>query len=408
MTDKLSILFVDDEPRVLDGIRRMLRPMRNEWDVSFAAGGAEALEAMAEKPVDVVVTDMRMPGMSGSELLAQIQERYPRTVRLVLSGQVDKESVLRGVGPIHQFLSKPCDSKTLISALRNVAAARRFLSNGKIKQLVSQIDSLPSLPSLYNELLAKMNTPSISAKSVGDTIGRDVAMTAKILQLVNSSYFGLQRHVAGPAQAVALLGLMTVKALVLSINVFGQFESVSVKGFSLDALIHHSMNVAMRARCIARTEQVSPQICDDAFMAGILHDTGKLILAAKLPELYRQALELQATGGCESWRAEQEVFSATHAEVGAYLLGLWGFSGPVVDAVLGHHQPAAVGNDDEGQGLTVLAAVHAANGLMHCDEHDAQGELNVDREYLGRLGLADRIENWREASQQTVAEKDEQ
>lgn len=392
MANKLSILFVDDEPRVLDGIRRMLRSMRHDWDMSFAAGGAEALETMAEAPVDVIVTDMRMPGMSGSELLAKAKKLYPRTARLVLSGQVDKESTLRCVGPIHQFLSKPCDPETLISALRNVAAACGFLPNCKIKRLISQIDSLPSLPSLYNELLDKMNTPNISTKSVGDTIGRDVAMTAKILQLVNSSYFGLQRNVAGPAQAVAMLGMQTVKALVLSIHVFGRFESVNVKGFSSDALMHHSMSVATCARAIAKTEGAGQQIIDDAFMAGMLHDVGGLILAAKLPEKYVQALELQATDGCAPWRAEQEIFSATHSEVGAYLLGLWGFSAQIVQAVLGHHRPTII--DDDADALTPLTAVHVADALVRNRDKEGHDELDIDSEYLDQLGLTDRVDAW--------------
>ena len=103
------ILFVDDEPMILQGIQHSLRGMRAEWEVALANSGAEALETMAQAPFDVVITDMRMPGMDGAQLLDLVKVKFPRTVRIILSGQSDRETILRSVGPSHQYLSKPCD-----------------------------------------------------------------------------------------------------------------------------------------------------------------------------------------------------------------------------------------------------------------------------------------------------------
>ena len=180
MSDKETILFVDDEPRVLAGIRRMLHSMRNEWDVSFANGGAEALEMLAQKPFSVIVSDMRMPGMTGVQLLEEVRSRYPKMVRIALSGQSSKKSILRSVGPIHQYLPKPCSADILRSTVARTCALRTLLTVDKLQGVISQLEVLPSLPSLYDELMRELQLPSPSLKVVGKIVSRDIGMSAKI------------------------------------------------------------------------------------------------------------------------------------------------------------------------------------------------------------------------------------
>lgn len=115
---KIKILFVDDEPMVLQGLQRVLRPLRNEWETAFANSGQEALEKLSQEPFDVIVTDMRMPGMDGGQLLTRVKERYPHMVRIILSGQADKTMVMKSVKPAHQYLAKPCDDATLRASLQ--------------------------------------------------------------------------------------------------------------------------------------------------------------------------------------------------------------------------------------------------------------------------------------------------
>src|SRR5262245_37814840 len=98
-----KILFVDDEPNVLQGLERMLRSMRHEWEMQFAMSGPAALERLAEQTFDVIVSDMRMPGMTGAQLLTEVSQRHPHIVRIILSGQADQEDILRSVGPTHQY-----------------------------------------------------------------------------------------------------------------------------------------------------------------------------------------------------------------------------------------------------------------------------------------------------------------
>jgi len=386
-----SILFVDDEPNVLDGLRRMLRPMRAEWDMSFARSGHEALEVLAAKRFDVIVSDMRMPGMDGAELLTEVRRRYPNVVRIALSGHSQKEMILRSVGPTHQYLAKPCDAQTLKDTITRACALRDLLADEALQGLVSQLTTLPSLPDLYIEIVEELQREDASIQKVGRIISKDVGMTAKVLQLVNSAFFGLRRHVSDPSQAVCLLGLETIKALVLSIHVFSKLEQANVAGFSLQRLWEHSMVTGTLAKRIAAEQDSDEKTADHALMAGLLHDAGKLVLAANLPEQYGKVLALAEMKAVSQGEAEKEVFGTTHAEVGAYLLGLWGLPGPIVEAIAFHHRPT----ESLANSFAPLTAVHVANALEHAQQNDGQAD-RLDGEYLSVVGLADQLPAWRE------------
>lgn len=352
-----NILFVDDELKLLDGLRRMLRAMRHEWDMEFVISGAEALATLQGRPFDVVVTDMRMPGMDGCELLSRVREQHPQVVRIILSGHTDREMILKSVGLAHQYLSKPCDTEVLKATVARACSLRGLLEDRELIQVVSSIKSLPSLPSLYAEIMKELAAPEGSLIRVGEIISKDVGMSAKILQLVNSAFFGIPRHVVNPARAVSLIGLETVKALVLSVKIFSQFEESSLQPHFIAELWDHSMSTGSIARDIARAEKLGQEKIDDSFMAGLLHDAGKLILADKLPEKWSKIVGLAAAENCSLWEAERLILGTTHAHVGAYLLGIWGLSETIVQAVAHHHSPDECPDGNQG----VLTAVHLAN-----------------------------------------------
>jgi HD-like signal output (HDOD) protein len=391
---KRKILFVDDEPNVLGGLQRMLRSMRHEWEMSFVGGGREALEVLAREPFDVVVTDMRMPGMDGANLLAEVMSRYPKTVRIILSGHSDREVIMKSIGPAHQYLSKPCDADIVKATVVRACALRDLLANETLKRLASQMQSLPSLPSLYLELMTELQSPDSSITRVGEIISQDVGMTAKILQLVNPSFFGVRDHISSPAEAARLLGLDTIRALVLSVHVFSELDQIRVPGFSPDALWSHSFGVGNVSQRISRTENQEHRVADESLMAGLLHDSGKLVLASNVPDQYAQALTLGRRKNVSELEAEQEIFGTTHAEVGGYLLGLWGLPDSIVGAVAFHHCPSKW----LGQVFSPLTAVHVANVLER--EHSDRGtgtELPpIDYNYLSKLGLAGRLPAWRD------------
>jgi putative nucleotidyltransferase with HDIG domain len=400
---KRRILFVDDEQKILQGLRRMLRNMRHEWEMQFAESGQAALEILDREPFDVVVSDMRMPGMDGSELLSHVKQRYPMILRIVLSGHSDHEMILKSVCTAHQFLSKPCDSEMLKSTVSRLCTLRDFLGLESLKKVVSGIDSLPSLPCLYMEIMEELQSSDVSIEKVGKIIEKDLSMTAKILQLVNSSFFGMPRHISEPSQAVILLGLDTVRSLVLAIGLFSQFDQATLSSMHVQNIYEHSMKTGSISRIIAKMENMGKELVDNAFMAGLLHDLGKLVCAANFPEVYREVFKLSGHGEMAFHEVEMEKLGATHAQVGGYLLGLWGLPETIVEGVAFHHNP----RNCPAQGFVPLTAVYTANILEHHTDVNAEKEdpwHNFDAEYFGILGLEERIPLWRKASEEIECE----
>ncbi len=390
----IRVLFVDDEPKVLRGLQRMLAGADSDWETEYAPGGREALTLLAQRPFDVVVSDMRMPEMDGAALLNEVMRLYPHIVRIVLSGHSERELILRSIGATHQYLAKPCDATQLRSVITRTTALRRVLADSSLCSLVSQLCKIPSMPQVYRELMAQIQSPNTSLKDLGAIVAQDVGMTAKILQIVNSAFFGVPRHIPDPVQAVCLLGLDVLRALVVSIHIFTELPLDGVDDLDLGNLWNHSTETGAIAKMIASAQGCDREVCDHALMAGLLHDTGKLILAANQTQRYRKALRLAKERAMPPLAAEREVFGTTHAEVGAYLLGLWGLPDPTVEAVAFHHRPAECG----AVAVTPLIVVHVADALEHARHGagDEQSPHGLDTEYLARLGLAERWPVWRD------------
>jgi putative nucleotidyltransferase with HDIG domain len=391
---KKRILFVDDEPKVLEGLGRMLRVMRDEWEMRFATGGPEALEIMAAEPFDLVVTDMRMPVMNGLEFLKEVREKHPKVIRIMLSGHADQVLIMSSAGAAHQYLSKPCDAEVLRSTVRRAIELRELLANEKIKLLVGRMSTLPSLPSLYVEVVQELQSVDASVRHVGEIIAKDPGMTAKILQLVNSAFFGIRRRVSNPTDAVAYLGLETIQSLVLSVKVFSKFESSGTPGCSIDQISSHSLATAILAKRIAEGEHASKAMADEAFTAGLLHDLGKLLLSSNLPEQYGAVVARSMSAGAGYCDVEREILGSTHAEVGAYLMGLWGLPDPIVEAIALHHRPS----DCAQKAFCALSAVHAANALeyeLQAGRQQTMPPALLDQAYIAAIGKTERLNDWR-------------
>ena len=391
-----TLLFVDDEPRVLQGLQRQLRPMREEWDMHFVASGREALEFMKERPVDIIISDMMMPGMDGSELLTEVLKTHSQTVRIILSGHAERESVLRLVGPAHQYLSKPCDADELRRAIMRAFALRDLLGNEQLKELTTRIKNLPTVPALQNRLTEELRKETPSLERVAEIISRDIGMTAKILQLVNSAFFGLAQPINTPAEAVVYLGLNTIRSLVLTVEIFSQYQQGTCPAFSLDVLAQHSWITATIARTLAQLERQEARLADQCFLAGMLHDVGQLVLAFGLPDDYCQVIADAKRENLPMWKVELERFGATHADVGAYLLALWGLPNPISEAVVMHHLPARSAALEFSPAVAVHVADVFAHDLLPANTEVPRPEL--DRDYLMRIGLVERLGFWREES----------
>ena len=397
------ILFVDDEPMVLNGLQRSLRLMRSEWEMVFAPGGTEALAAMDLRTFDIIVTDMRMPGMDGAQLLEEVKKRSPQTLRMVLSGQSDRETILRSVNPAHQFISKPCEAEELKSRLIRAFALKDLLQNPGLRELVTKLDNLPSLPHVYLQLNEELRRPEPELHKIDELIGADMAMTAKVLKLVNSAFFCLPCEVSRASHAVKLLGLDTLRALVLTAHVFEQFESHLLTAEDVQQISDHSLAVSNSARKIALFEHADQRTQDESFTAGLLHDAGKLILASTLGERYGEVLEYSAKADVGLFAAEREVLGCSHGQIAAYLFGVWGLPGTIVEAVAWHHEPA----ESLSVKFSPLAAVHVASAY-HDDKSVSRlrDRIPIDAAFLAGIGCADRETSWRSKLDETGSNGD--
>ncbi len=357
---RARILFVDDEPSVLDSLSDVLRKERKRWDIVFAASGREALDILATSAFDIVVTDMRMPLMDGAQLLAHVKAEYPSISRIVLSGHADREAVTRAISVAHQYLTKPCDGVTLRSTIERVHALRLRIESDEVKTVVGRIDRLPSIPQAYHQLTALAVDPTKGVIDVARVIERDPAMSAKVLQLVSSSYFGTRRDVRSIQQAVGLLGIDLLKVLVLTANTFTAAADLKIEGATLQEFQRFSVATACAAKRMA-----PPALAEEAFTAALVHDIGKLILALG--------------------RVAESEIGVTHADVGSYLLGLWGLPFTILEAVAYHHTPSSMIDDQR----ELLAVVHAADALVG----SPTGVL--DEAFLASAGLTNQIPAWR-------------
>lgn len=369
--------------------------------MTFASSGAEAIQILNASPHHVVVSDMRMPGMSGADLLRWVTQEQPDTLRIILSGQSDQEGVLRSVGPAHQFLSKPCDPELLIDTIGRALRLRDLLEEPDLRRLVSRLGNLPSLPSLYKQLVDELQAAEPSGQRIGQLIGSDIAMSAKMLQLVNSAFFGMPRKITSVTEATHLLGLSTVKSLVLAAGAFEAVAGSSKDLLLLERLWSRSVLVSGMALRIVSLEQGSPEDQDAAVSAGLLHDIGILILLSCLGDEYHLLLRQAAEHNIPLVGAERSRLNATHAQVGAYLLGTWGIPVPVVEAVAHHHEPAAASLPEFGP----LTALHVAIALA--DRAQAGGSSAdglIDQQYLEAVGKLDRLPLWQDSLEHTPEE----
>lgn len=385
------VLFVDDEPQVLGGLRRMLRPRVDEWEMSFADSGDAALATLASAPFDVIVTDMRMPGMDGATLLEQVRDRWPDVVRIVLSGHSEPTMAMRSARVAHQFLTKPCDAAQLTSTVERACTVQGELRSPQLRQVVGEISTLPSPPDVAVRLQELLATSEPSLDAVAALVATDPALSAKILQLVNSAFFGLGQRLTSVRDAVSYLGINVLSKLALALSAFDAVGGGAVPGSFLLAEQAH----ALRHAGLVRDLLPDGPLAHDAFIVGLLHDIGILVLVSGLPDEHRRARHLAIDEGLELSEAERHVFGTSHAEVGAHLMSLWGLPVEIVEAVAMHHRAPELPH----RSLDLLHAAHVAEALE--SEASARPRLGgramapLDPDYVEALGLTDAVERAR-------------
>lgn len=376
------VLFVDDEQPMLDGLRTRLHRMNGKWQMAFVDSAERAIAELDANPYDVIVTDMRMPGMDGVQLLQHASERWPETIRIVLSGYAEAHQTSRLVPIAHQYLSKPCESPMLENVVERCVQLHDLLRRPELRASVGRIRVLPAMPRTYARLQELLAEEDVTVKDIARVISADTAIAARVLQIVNSAFFRLARRITNIEQAVTYLGFAAVRNLVMCAEVFSQWRASTARpSVNLEAMQTHALRAANAT--LALTNRTP--LADDAMLAGLVHDIGYWILAQECPDDLAEALELAREKQISMDEAERQIIGSSHAEIGAYLLGLWGLPYAVIEAVAFHHTPRRVTQTH----FDILAALAVAHTLTEPTEADAFGgsllEEKVDAAYLASL-----------------------
>jgi HD-like signal output (HDOD) protein/ActR/RegA family two-component response regulator len=387
------ILFVDDEPCFLDALRVRLHGKRYKWAMSFVDSGGAALAELQRVPYDLVVSDVRMAGMDGARLLRTVAERWPETVRVALSGSSDAGHIMRLVSIAHQFLGKPCEVQVLEVLIERTFALQGLLRSPHLRAAVGRMRQLPPLRGVFRKLQALLENENVSVRDVAQLVSSDTIIAAKVVQLVNSAFFRTTRRITSVEQAVTHLGFATLRNLVRSAEVFAAWpEKATMGGVNLEHLQHHTQQVVAIVNALTSLPGVravagqSITLEDDAMLAALVHDLGYWVLAHECPKELERARARAIEHQMSMHEAERDTVGATHAEIGAYLLGLWGFPYSVVEAVAFHHAPEQV----EQCSFDVLAVLAIAQALAPSRDADAfEGALPseplVDESYFGAV-----------------------
>ena len=392
----IKILFIDDEQSLLDGLKRILHRKTPDWDMRFAISGEEALEMLQEEPADVVVSDMRMPGMSGVELLREIKHQYPNTIRFILSGYSDKQMILDSVGLTHQFFAKPCDPDLLIKAVTYSNSLYRHLNGAEIQKVVCSIKNLPTPPLTYHKMSEELNKTEPSIEILSDIVRTDSAISAKILQLVNSAFFGIGQPIDDIQQATVFLGIENLKSLVLIVGVSEESFGSIVHEFDMDLYSRHSIRVGSISQELTKALGWAGKECQAAFTAGLLHDIGKLVMVTHFSTRYSSVHEfrMQTPDTEHTQDLESDRFGLNHAEIGAALIGIWGIPPSIVNAVAYHHKP----QEDAETGISLSTIVHIANALALHNHQEEEGSVFdsslLNQKHIRSLGLENQVIEW--------------
>jgi HD-like signal output (HDOD) protein/CheY-like chemotaxis protein len=390
MADK-HILVADADLPALEEYGRVLG---EEWKVTLVPGALAALNHLASHPCDIVVADYDLPDGDGGQLLDRIKTKYPKTIRILMVAEAERDRLMAEVQGSHLILTKPCDSATLKSAVQRALAINVWLVNDNLRELVGRLRTFPIVPSLYLEVVSALKAPHTTTAEVGAIIAKDMAMMTKMLQVINSACFGLPRKINDPVEAVGILGFETIKSMVVTLKLLSQYDKVKPVYFSIDRLWRHSTEVARLARGVAITQTHDRILGESAFTAGLTHDLGKLILATNFDEQYSGAQALARKRQIPLEEVEKDIFGAGHGELGAYLLGLWGMPPDTVECAALHHNPSR----SDAKQFTPLTAVHVANALVYEVRPDKEGLVTpkVDEAYLAQLGVAGQLDSWRQ------------
>jgi HD-like signal output (HDOD) protein len=382
------ILFIDDEPALLESLTRVMRPLKNEWEIQVERSPQAALDRLSKERFDVVVTDLRLPVLNGVPVVSQVMERSPDAIRVTLSSPVEPANQQITLPPSHHVMARSDDLENLRETVERISRMRVRMHDENMRALISEIDGLPAVPAVCHELNRTLAQNDFSMREVASVVEKDPAICAKILQLVNSPFFGLNRKLTQLHDAVSYLGTSMLKNLVASVTLWRTLEGVRPSAIAQLSRVHgRCQRVGGLARRMMSKDRVR---AEEAFVSGLLHDIGVTMLIAYLPERYDRITAEMLNTGLSFYEVERSLYSVDHAEIGAHLLDAWGLPFQVLEAVAFHSSAPNLRHTRLEPG----DAVYIAQALLDARDRDQHLDECIDTSYLEQLGVQDQLAEW--------------
>ncbi len=392
------VLFVDGANKELRALRRGLRPLRDRWDMTFTTDVEQALGLVDEGGVDVVVCDDDLRATDGTTFLQTVRRHDPATLRVLLRRGSDAGTAMRAARVAHQVFSKPCDAETVHATVDRALRLRSMIDSAATRAFVTDLDSLPGAPVIHAELTEALSDPEVGLDVVAAIVGKDQSVAAKVMQLVNSAFFGLASPITSLERAAVYLGIDALRGLVLHVEVIRAFQAAAdpSRARVIEEFSAHAFEVASVAEAIVGRGPAG----GEAFTAGLLHDIGKLVLVIERFEQWAAVRAAARVSNTHILEHEREHLGVTHAEIGAALLGLWGLPFNIVEAVAFHHSPAEAARPD----FSLAGAIHVADALTHeaRGETPGRGGPALDHDYLRRTQVSSLLDDWRARQHHTT------
>jgi HD-like signal output (HDOD) protein/CheY-like chemotaxis protein len=351
----MRILLVDGDADFLQRVRRAFWKSHRNWEVILTHAGSEAEQVLERDQVDIVFSELRLPDREGVELIHRVRELQPGAVRIALAEPALAGWTEQEEGDLHRLFVKPLEPEFLIGVVESLDIEDDAASVRAVRAFVGGLGRIPSLPSLYSELVALLQREDAGMGEVARLIRSDLGVASQVLKLANSVHCAADRPVSELGQALAMLGIDTLRSVVLFRGLISSFDTTRPQGLDLEQLWLHSFQVATGVRKLVVLEGET-RLADLAFSVGLLHDIGLVVLATDPSQRYRAILDQALSSRIPLSVLEHDTYGVDHAQIGAHLLNLWGLPPLFCRPVREHHAPPA-----GGEGFPLSIALHLAD-----------------------------------------------
>ena len=336
--------------------------MDTDYELFTAQSGKEALEILATEKIDMVITDMRMPEMDGFQLLQKVKELYPTSLRIILSGFAEKNTILEALQKniAKLYILKPWENTKLILMIDQLFETESILRDSNLLGLINSVDELPTLKSSYGQIMDLIDNDADLVK-IANAIEKDQSVSTKILHIINSAFYEVKT--GSVKQAIAYLGLSTIRNILLTTSIVDSFNMSGIYGARLEMLWNHAF-ICSKIVNLIYEKLLHKKLSENEVSAGLLHNIGIVLLLKLYPEKYIEIFQKVEKGKQGLLHIELESLHVTHQQTGGYLLRWWELPYPIVEAALYHHTPFATGIINQELVFAVHIAQHYASILL--------------------------------------------